>query len=80
MITTAATAYNIQLIAGTILMSHTGIAYHVEHNAQGTGPHHDFNLLISVGCTYIEYYPACIVLGNMSYYLWTSRRNLCVSP
>jgi len=50
MITTAATARNIQLIAGTIITSHMGIAYQVEHNAQGSGRHHDFNLLISVEC------------------------------
>jgi len=63
----ATTARNIRLIEGTILTSHTGIACHVEHNAQRTWPHHGFNLLISVECTYIEeYYPKCIVLGNMS--------------
>jgi len=27
-----------------------GIAYHVEHNAQSTPPHHGFSLLISVEC------------------------------
>jgi len=35
-----------------IIVSHTGIAYHVEHNGQGTPPHHGFSLLISV-----EHYP-----------------------
>jgi len=25
------------------------MAYHVEHNAQGTPPHHGFSLLIRVG-------------------------------
>jgi len=33
MITTAATAGNIRLIVETIIASHTGIAYHVEHNS-----------------------------------------------
>jgi len=46
-ITTATTAYNIRLIVETIIASHTGIAYHVELNAQGTPPHHGFSLLIS---------------------------------
>jgi len=32
MITAAATARNIRLIVETIIASHTGIAYHVEHN------------------------------------------------
>jgi len=41
----------------TIIASHTGIAYHVEHNAQGKQPHHGFNLLISVECACVEYYP-----------------------
>jgi len=49
MITTAATACNIPLIVETIIASHTGMAY-VEHNAQGTPPHHGFSLLISVDC------------------------------
>jgi len=44
-------------IIGTILTSHKGMAYHVEHNAQGTPPHHDFSPLISVECAYVEYYP-----------------------
>ena len=48
MITAAATARNIQLIVETIIASHTGIAYRVEHNAEGTPPHHGFSLLISV--------------------------------
>jgi len=48
-----------KLIARSILTSYTGIAYHVEHNAQGTGPHHGFNMLISVERTYVEeYYPS----------------------
>jgi len=80
MITTAAAARNIQLIAGTIITSHTGIAYHFEHDAQGTGPHHGFNLLISVECTYVEeYYPERSLLYSvtcLSHCLWTSRRNL----
>jgi len=48
MITTAATARNNRLIVETIVTSHTGIAHHVEHDAQGTPPHHGFSLLISV--------------------------------
>jgi len=45
-------------IIGTILASHKGsLAYHVEHYAQGTPLHHDFNPLISVECAYEEYYP-----------------------
>jgi len=41
-----------------IITSHTGIAYHAEHNAQGTPPHQGFKLLISFECTYVEeYYP-----------------------
>jgi len=47
MITTASTACNIRLIVETIIASHTGNTY-VEHNAQGTPPHHGFSLLISV--------------------------------
>jgi len=49
--TRTATARDIRLIVETIITSHTGIAYHLEHNAQGT-PHQGFNLLISVECTY----------------------------
>jgi len=49
MITTASTACNIRLIVETIIASHTGNTY-VEHNAQGTPPHHGFSLLISVDC------------------------------
>jgi len=30
-------------IAETIIESHTGMKYHVEHNAQGTPPHHGFS-------------------------------------
>ena len=50
MITAAATAPNIRLIVETIIASHTGIAYHVEQNAEGTPPHQGFSLLISVQC------------------------------
>jgi len=53
-ITTAATARNIPLIVETITASHAGIAYHVEHNAHGTPPHHGFSLLISVECACVE--------------------------
>jgi len=56
MITTAATACNIRVIVETIIASHTGIPY-VEHNAQGTPPHHSFSLLISVECACVEHYP-----------------------
>jgi len=37
MITAAATARNIRLIAETIIASHTGMVY-VEHKAEGTPP------------------------------------------
>jgi len=47
-ITTAAIAPNIRLIAETIITSHTGIGYHVEQYAQGTPPHRGFSLLVSV--------------------------------
>jgi len=40
MITSAATMRNIELIIETIIMSHMGISYYVEHNAQGTQQHH----------------------------------------
>jgi len=40
-----------------IVTSHTGIEYHVEHNAQGTPAHHGFNLLISVECACAKHYP-----------------------
>jgi len=33
-----------------IIASHTGIAYHVEHIAEGTPPHQGFGLLVSVEC------------------------------
>jgi len=56
-ITMAATACNIRLIVETIVASHVGMAYHVEHNAQGTPPHHGFSLLISVECACVEHYP-----------------------
>jgi len=42
MITVAATARNIRLIVETI------IAYHAEHNAEGTSLHQGFSLLVSV--------------------------------
>jgi len=48
MITAAATARSIRLIVETIIASHTGIAYHVEHDAEGTPPHQGFSLLIRV--------------------------------
>jgi len=47
-ITAAGTARNIRLIAETIITSHTGIVYHVEHNVEGTPPHQNFSLLIIV--------------------------------
>jgi len=52
MITTAATAGNIRPIgiAETIFASHTCLAHYLEHNAQGTPPHHGFSLLISAEC------------------------------
>jgi len=61
-ITTAATACNIRLIVETIIASHTGMVYHVEHNVQGTPPHHGFSLLMSVECA--EHYPwvCCTVM------------------
>jgi len=37
-------------------MSHMGIAYLVEHNAQGTLLHHGFSLLINVEC-------ACVLIN-----------------
>jgi len=42
MITVAATARNIRPIVETI------IAYHAEHNAEGTSLHQGFSLLVSV--------------------------------
>ena len=69
----AATEHNIGLVVGKILTSHTGIAYHVEHNAQGMPPHHSFSLLISVKmcvCRVLSlsvlYWVTCF-----SHYLWT---------
>jgi len=50
MITTSKTARNIWLIVETFIMSHTGIAYHVEHNAQGMLPHHGFSLFVNIEC------------------------------
>ena len=71
MITTATTARNIQLIAWTIITSHTGTAYHVEHNAQGTRPHHGFNLLISV-----EYSAGLTIVADVA--IATGPAVLCV--
>ena len=36
---------------------HTGIAYHVAYNAQGTMLHHGFSPLISVECACVKHYP-----------------------
>jgi len=57
MITTATTAYNIWLIVETIIASHMGMAYHVEHTAQGMPLNHRFSLLISVECVCVKDYP-----------------------
>jgi len=57
MIKTAATARNIRLIVETIITSHTGMAYHVEHKAQSRPPHHGFSLLINIACACLEHYP-----------------------
>ena len=57
LITTATTVRNILLMVENIITSHTGIAHHVEHNPEGTQPHHGFNLLISVECACIEHDP-----------------------
>jgi len=56
MITTAATACNIQLMVEMIITSHTDMAY-VEHKAQGMPPHHGISLLIDVECACVEHYP-----------------------
>jgi len=66
--TTAATERNFPLIVETIITSHTGIVYYLEHNAEGTPPHHGFSLLISVECTCVEHYPCvyCRLLGEIS--------------
>jgi len=48
---------NMRLIVETIITSHMGTAYHVEHHAQGTPQHHGFSLLISVGYACVEHYP-----------------------
>jgi len=56
MITTPATERNIRLLVETMITSHV-IEYHLEHNAEGTPPHHGFSLLISVECAYVEHYP-----------------------
>jgi len=56
-VTTAATERHIRLIVETIITSHTGIAHRVEHDTQGTPPHHGFNLLISVECARVKHYP-----------------------
>jgi len=42
MITTTATTRTMQHIVETIITSHTGIAYHVEHIAEGMPPNHGF--------------------------------------
>jgi len=42
MITAATTARNIRLIIETIIASHMGKAYHVDHNAKGMPPHQGF--------------------------------------
>jgi len=55
MIATAATERNIRLFVEKIIASYTGVAYHIEHNAQGTPPHHGFSLLISVECACVEH-------------------------
>jgi len=47
LITTAAIVRNIRLMVDNIFTSHMGIAYHVEHNAQGTQPHHGFSRLVA---------------------------------
>jgi len=39
---------HIRLIVETIIASHTSIAYHVEHIAEGMWPHHGLSVLISV--------------------------------
>jgi len=58
MITAAATVPNIRLIAETIIASHTGIAYHAEHNAQGTSPHQGLSSLMCwVRVWSAEHYP-----------------------
>jgi len=49
--TAAATARNIRLIVETIIASHTSIANHVGHIAEGTSPHQGFSVLISVEFT-----------------------------
>jgi len=65
LITMAATERNIRLIAETIITSHTGTAYNVEHNAQGTPPHHGFSLLVSVECACVEHRRSQGVKGAM---------------
>jgi len=68
MITTAAIACNIRLIVETIIASQTGMTC-VKHNAQGTPPHQEFSLLISVDCLSVlvsNIIPECIVHGKMS--------------
>jgi len=67
-ITTAeATARNIRLIVEKIITSHTDIAYHVEHNAEGTLLHQGFSELISVefACEVHSITPECTVIGKM---------------
>jgi len=33
------------------------MAYHIEHNAQGTPTHHGFSLLNNIECVCVEHYP-----------------------
>jgi len=54
---TAAAEHNIRLIIVTIITSHMGMAYDVEHHAQSTPPHHGFSQLISVEYACVEHYP-----------------------
>jgi len=66
------------------------MTHHVEHNTQGTLLYHGFSLLISVECACVEHYPwvySCTqwdvwkaLPPKWSDWLWTSCRNLCVSP
>ena len=63
LIIVAATARKIRLILEAIITSHTVTTYHVEHNAQGTPPHHGFSLLISVEYACVEHYPWVYCIG-----------------
>jgi len=55
MITMAAPARNIRLIAETITTSYTGIVYHFEYRAIALL--FQCRLLISVECARVEHYP-----------------------